>query len=434
MRIARRCSLNSCPKNLETLDKFLISCDFPELDECLALAGLSASINLMPLSVWKKLSLPELTSTCMTLELAKRSTVIPKGVAEDVFVKVEKFYFPADFVVVDYDVDPRVPLIIGIPFLRMEQALIDVHGEEMTLRVNDEAITSKVGHTSRYSHNYYDETVHQVNVIDVACEEYAQEVLGFLDSSTRGDFILEEIEACLSNDSIPPGIDDADFDPEGDIRLLEKLLNDDPSSPLHLKELNFKELKMIKSSIDDPPELELKDLPSHLEYAFLEGTDKLPVIISKELKDEEKAALLKVLKSHKRAIAWKIFDIKGIDPHFCTHKILMEDDFKPAVQHQKRMNLKIHEVIKKEVIKLLDARLIYPISDSPWVSPVYCVPKKGDMTVVENEDNELIPTRCMMAIFHNMIEETMEVFMDDFSVFGDSLSYCLSHLDKMLKR
>ncbi|GKD85618.1 hypothetical protein Tco_1356772, partial [Tanacetum coccineum] len=124
-----------------------------------------------------------------------------------------------------------------------------------------------------------------------------------------GDFILEEIEACLINDSIPPGIDDADFDPEGDL-LLEKLLNDNMSSPLPLKELHFEEIKAIKSSIDDPPELKLMDLPSHLEYTFLEGTDKLPVIISKELNDEEKAALLKVLKSHKRAIAWKISDIQ----------------------------------------------------------------------------------------------------------------------------
>ncbi|GKE96724.1 hypothetical protein Tco_1581579 [Tanacetum coccineum] len=112
----------------------------------------------------------------------------------------------------------------------------------------------------------------------------------------------------------------------------------------------------------------------------------------------------------------------------------MEDNFKLAVQHQRRMNPKIHEVIKKEVIKLLDTGLIDPISDSPWVSPVHCLPKKGGMTVVENEDNELIPTRCMMAIFHDMIEETMEVFMNDFSIFGDSFSSCLSNLDKMLKR
>ncbi|GKA65606.1 hypothetical protein Tco_0765313 [Tanacetum coccineum] len=207
---------------------------------------------------------------------------------------------------------------------RKARALIDVYGEELTLRVDDEAITFKVGQTSRYSYNN-SESVNRIDVIDVSCKEYAKEVLGKL--------ILEEIEACLTNDSIPPGIDDADFDPEGDLLLLEKLLNDDPSSPLPPKELHFEEIKTIKSSIDDPPEIELKDLQSHLEYAFLEGTDKLPVIISKELNDEEKTALLKLLKSHKRAIAWKISDIKGINPSFCTHKILMEDDFKPVVQH-----------------------------------------------------------------------------------------------------
>ncbi|GKE99479.1 hypothetical protein Tco_0022830, partial [Tanacetum coccineum] len=268
-------------------------------------------------------------------------------------------------------------------------------------------------------------SINRIDVIDVACEEYAQEVLGFYDSSTSGNptpslypilstsfpsltlfegggFILEEIEACLTNDSIPPEIDDDDFDPEGDLLLLKKLLNDDPSSPLPPKELHIKELKIIKSSIDDHPELELKDLPSYLEYAFLEGTDKLPVIIAKNLKEDEKVRLLKVLKSHKRAIAWKISDIKGIDPQFCTYKILMEDDkilmeddSKPAIQHQRRVNPKIHEVIKKEVIKLLDAGLIYPIFDSPWVSPVHCVPKKGGITVIENEDNELIPTRLV---------------------------------------
>ncbi|GKC83551.1 reverse transcriptase domain-containing protein, partial [Tanacetum coccineum] len=301
----------------------------------------------MSLSIWKKLSLPELTPTRMILELADRSTTSPSGIAEDVFVKVGKFHFLADFVVVDYVVDPQVPLILGRPFLRMARALIDVYGEELTLRVDDEAITFKVGQTSRYSYNNA-KSVNRIDVVDVSCEEYAQ-----------------EIEACLTNDSIPSGIDDADFDPEGDLLLLEKLLNNDSSSPLPPKELHFEEIKMIKSSIDDPPELELKDLPSHLEYAFLEGTDKLPVIISKELKDGEKAALL---------------------------KILMEDNFKPAVQHQRRVNPKIHEVIKKEVIKLLDAGLIYPISDNPWVSPVHCVPKKDGMTVIKNEDNELIPT------------------------------------------
>ncbi|GKC20117.1 reverse transcriptase domain-containing protein [Tanacetum coccineum] len=262
----------------------------PELVECLALADLGASINLMPLSIWKKFSLPELTHTQMILELTDRSTTSLSGIAEDVFVKVGKFHFLADFVVVDYDVDPWAPLILGRPFLRTVRALIDVYGEELTLRVDDEAITFKVGQTSRYSYNNVVSS-NRIDVIGVACEDYAQEVLGFSDSSTRGnptpsldpilstsspsltpfeegDFILEEIEACLTNDSIPSGIDDDDFDPEGDLLLLEKLLNIDPSSPLPPKELNLEELKTVKFSIDDPSELELKDLPSHLEYAF----------------------------------------------------------------------------------------------------------------------------------------------------------------------
>nr|GEV84733.1 reverse transcriptase domain-containing protein [Tanacetum cinerariifolium] len=382
--------LKKLPEKLGYPGKFLIPCEFLEFDECLALADLGANNNLMPLSIWKKLYFPELNSTQMILELADRSTTRPGGIAEDVFVKVGKFYFPIDFVVVDYVVDPRVPLVLGRPFLRTGRALIDVYGEELTLRVDDEAITFKVGQTLKYSYNDA-EPINRIDVIDVAYEEYVQEVLGFSDNSKsgnptpiydsiialsspsltpfeRGDFILEEIEACLSSESILPRIYDTNLDLEGDIRLLEELLNNDPSlSPLPPKELNVEEIKTVKSSFDEPPELELKELPSHLEYAFLEGTDKLPVIISKEIKGEEKSALLKVLKSHKRAIAWKISDIKGIDPLFCTHKILMEDDFKPTVQHQRRVNPKIHEVIKKEVIKLLDAGLIYPIYDSPIV-------------------------------------------------------------------
>ncbi|GJT29388.1 reverse transcriptase domain-containing protein [Tanacetum coccineum] len=161
------------------------------------------------------------------------------------------------------------------------------------------------------------------------------------------------------------------------------------------KDLKICEANNEKSSVNEPPEIELKDLPPHLEYAFLEGNDKLPVIIAKDLKNEEKAALIEVLKSHKQAIAWKLSDIKGIDPEFCTHKILMEEDYEPTVQHQRRVNPKIHDVIKKEVEKLLDAGLIYPISDSPWVSPVHCVPKKGGMTVVKNDENDLIPTRLV---------------------------------------
>ncbi|GKF17856.1 hypothetical protein Tco_0062774, partial [Tanacetum coccineum] len=161
------------------------------------------------------------------------------------------------------------------------------------------------------------------------------------------------------------------------------------------KDLKICEANNEKYLVNEPPEVELKDLPPHLEYEFLEGNDKLPVIIAKDLKNEEKIALIEVLKSHKRAIAWKLSDIKGINPEFCTHKILMEEDYEPTIQHQRRVNPKIHDVIKKEVEKLFDAGLIYPIFDSPWVSPVHCVPKKGGMTVVKNDENDLIPTRLV---------------------------------------
>ncbi|GJX77873.1 reverse transcriptase domain-containing protein [Tanacetum coccineum] len=523
--------LNKLPKKLGDPDKFLIPCDFPRMEECLALADLGASINLMPLSVWKKLSLPELTPTCMTLKLADRSITKPIGIAKDVYLKVGKFKFPANFVVVDFDADPRVPLILRRSFLKTGRALIDVYEGELTLRVGKEAITFNLDQTSRYSSNYDDNSVNRIDVIEMACEEYSQEVLDFFDMIASGnptpyydpivstssptltpfgdsDFLLEEVDAflALEDDPTSPEVDHSYYDPEGDILLLEAFLNDDPSLPPPTqgnylpkirKELKVCEAKNDKSSIDEPPEVELKDLPPHLEYAFLEGDDKLPVIIAKDLSVEEKSALIII--SYGRGL-------------------------KTAVPNTKTGELKIHDVIKKEVEKLLDAGLIYPISDSPWVSPVHCVPKKGGFTVVENDENELIPTRlvtgwrvcidyrklneatrkdhfplpfmdqmlerlagneyycfldgfsgyfqipidphdqekttftcpygtfayrrmpfglcnapgtfqrCMMAIFHDMIEKMMEVFMDDFSVFGNSFGNCLSRVDKMLQR
>nr|GFB26093.1 reverse transcriptase domain-containing protein [Tanacetum cinerariifolium] len=344
----------------------------------------------------------------MTLKLANRLISRPVGVAEDVFVKVGTFYLLADFVVIDFDADPRVPLILKRSFLKTERALIDLFEGELTLRVGKEAITFNLDETSRYSANYNDMTANRIDVIDMVCEEYSQEVLGFSDVIASGnltlyydpivstysltpfresDLLLEEVDVFLDleDDPTSPEVDQSYFDLEGDIFLLEAFLNDDPSLtppnqgnylPQVRKELKICKAKSDKSSIDEPPEVELKDLPPYLEYAFLEGDDKLPVIIAKDLSVEEKTALITVLKSHKRAIAWKLFDIKGINLEFCTHKILMEEDFIPAVQHQRRVNLKIHDVIKKEVEKLLDAGLIYPISDSPWVNPVHCVPKR----------------------------------------------------------
>nr|GEY91620.1 reverse transcriptase domain-containing protein [Tanacetum cinerariifolium] len=339
--------LINLPEKLGDPRKFLIPCDFLRMDECLALADLGASINLMPLSVWNKLSLLKQSPTCMTLELVDQSISRPVGVAEDVFVK----------------------------------ALIDVYKGELTLRVGNKAITFNLDQTSRYSANNVAESINRIDVLDVACKEYSKEVLGFYvrgnpSPSTKpivstfsptltpfgdSDFLLEETDAFLAteDEQISLEIDDSYYDSEGDILLLEEFLNDDSlSPPLPLQELKTFEPKNEKYYIDEPPVVVLKDLPPHLEYVFLEGNDKLPIIIGKYLKDEEKTALIKVLKSHKQAHAWKLFDIKGIDPEFCTHKILMKDEFKPAVQDQRRVNPKTHEVIKKEVLKLLDVGLI----------------------------------------------------------------------------
>nr|GEV17734.1 reverse transcriptase domain-containing protein [Tanacetum cinerariifolium] len=274
--------LKKLPENLGDPRKFLIPCDFPGMAECLALADLGASINLMPFFVWKRLSLPDLTPTCMTLELADRSISRLVGVAEYVYVKVGSFHFPVDFVVVDFDADPRVPLILKISFLKTRRALIDVFEGKLTLRVGKEAITFNLDQTSRYSANY-------------------------------NDFLLEEVDVFLAIEDEPTSSKfyQPYLDPEGDILLLEAFLNDDPSlPPLNQrnylpevrKELKICEAKSDKSSVDEPPMVELKDLPPHLEYAFLEGDDKLLVIIVKDLSVEEKTALITLLKSHKRAI------------------------------------------------------------------------------------------------------------------------------------
>nr|GEX94612.1 reverse transcriptase domain-containing protein [Tanacetum cinerariifolium] len=177
--------LKKLPEKLEDPGKFLILCDCLEMAEFLALADLGASINLMPLFVWNKLSLHGLTPTLMTLELADRSIFRPIGVAEDVYVKVGKFYFPTDFVVVGFDADPQVPVILRRSFLKTERALIDFFEGELTLRVGREAIIFNLDQTSKYSANYNDMTANQIDVIDMACEDYSQEVLVFSDVIAR---------------------------------------------------------------------------------------------------------------------------------------------------------------------------------------------------------------------------------------------------------
>nr|GEU82072.1 reverse transcriptase domain-containing protein [Tanacetum cinerariifolium] len=363
--VNKNCSAVILKKLLEKLrdpGKFLIPCDFLELDECLALADLGASINLIPLSIWRKLSLPKLTSTQMIFKLADRSTTRPAGIAEDVFVKVGKFHFPTNFVVVDYVVDPCIPLILERPFLRTGRSLIDVYGEELTLHVDDEEITFKVGQTSKYSYNYA-KSINQIDVIDVACEEYVQKVLGFFDNSKSGTPIptSDPIVSSSSPSFTPFERNDDYYDSEGDIFYLEKLLNEDPSPnlpPVKTEDLKQVDATMTKPSIEEPLELDLKELPSHLKYSFLEGTNKLPVIISKELKDEEKSALLKVLKSHKQAIAWKISVIKGAENLAADHLSRLENPHQEELEKKEITQTFPLETLEAKALPTNDARVV----------------------------------------------------------------------------
>ncbi|GJR49813.1 reverse transcriptase domain-containing protein [Tanacetum coccineum] len=285
--------LKKLPEKLGDTRRFLIPCDFYGLESCMALADLGASINLMPLSVWKTLSRPDLSTTRMTLELATRTVAYPAGIAKD------------------------VPLILGRPFLRATHALVDVHSKRLTLRVGGEELVFNVESTSKYPRKHGDESIHKIDILDITCEDHFHEVLNVQNSINPmsgsptpspdpvveslspsltpfgdSDFLLEETDTFLSlDDSIPPGIDNGIYDSEGDILFLEELLNEDPTPnlshiPHHVCLIN--EIEKIKSSIDDPSDLELKDLPPHLKYAYLEGTSKLPIIIAKDLKSEEK--------------------------------------------------------------------------------------------------------------------------------------------------
>ncbi|GJT16925.1 reverse transcriptase domain-containing protein [Tanacetum coccineum] len=270
----------------------------------------------------------------MVLELADRTISKPTGVAENVFVKVGKFYFPADFVVLDFIADPRVPLILGRPFLRTAHALIDVYEGEITLRNDDQSLTLKCGDAPSISYNNL-ESLKKVDLIDVTCEIYSQEVLGFSDSvaynnpspyydpivSTssptltpfdESDFLLfEEADAFIAIDDEPvsPVFNATYYDPEGDILILDALLNSDPLPSPNQGDYYpgiQKDLKVVepkKSSLepkDEIPEVELKELPPHLEYAFLEENNKLPVIISKDLSQDEKTSLINVLRNDRR--------------------------------------------------------------------------------------------------------------------------------------
>ncbi|XP_040956132.1 uncharacterized protein [Gossypium hirsutum] len=345
---------------------FAISYEIGNVGIKKAMCDLGDSINVMPYPIYKLINAGPLKKTAMIIQLADRSVVYPEGLLEDVLVKVNELGFPVNFYIINMEDDNSTnssDILLGKPFLSTASAKIDVQSGTLTMEFDGEIVKFNVyeamGHPNSLSN------ISSIDIIDCLTQTYSE----------YHDF--HELETIL-----------------------------------------YRSIDM------DPPTLELKALPNHLKYVFLEEKDTLPVIVSNKLtKDEEES--LQVLRDYKEAIGWTVADIKGLSPSPCMHRISIEDNTKPKRDAQRRLNPPMIEVVKKEIQKLLDARMIYPISDSDWVSPVHVVPKKTGVTVVKNSSRELVPTRvqngwrrCMVSIFSDYVEKIIEVFMDDFTVYG----------------
>ncbi|GJT50520.1 reverse transcriptase domain-containing protein [Tanacetum coccineum] len=383
----------------------------------------------------------------MSVRLAERSFQYPVGIVENMLVEVSKFTFPADFVI-----------------LKMEE---DIKHKQLNLGVGTERMIFNIDSTMKHSYSN-DDTYFSIDVIDVIDEILEEDFDALLGEGSK---ILHSIEGTLLEEEIFLEYNEFIAMVEDENSKFESNTKEPPFEKITIN----KDYK-IKTSLKEPPMyLELKPLPDNLECVFLAEPYFLCVIISSQLSTQKKSKLVSVLKKHKEAFAWKTTDIPGICPSFCKHKIQLLDDKKPVVQKQRRLNPNMQQVVKKQIMKLLDTGIIYPIADSPWVSPIHCVPKKGGIIVVTNENDKLVSTRtimgwrvcinyrklneatakdhfplqfmdrmlcnapatfqrCMLAIFHDMIKESVEVFMDDFSVFGNSFDKCLNNLDKMLQR
>ena len=321
------------PAKMKDLGSFTIPCSFGKYEFKEALCDSSDNINLMPLSVVQRLSLGELTPTAITLQMDDRFMAQPEGVLEDVLVKVGKFIFPVDFVVIKMEEDTQVPLQLGRPFLATGAALIDVQKGELTLRAGDEVV--------------------QFNLHK---------------SLTQPDV---DAKTCVAVDSIYP----FSFELNSDYNL-QHSINENELNFQYLKSVDyelvhsrFQNTETVWSLHEKSTEnsgrnekkgneqetcaegLMLKELPSHMKYAFLELEGAKPVIISAALNENEEQQLLRILRNYKEAIAWSIEDLKGIDPSICMHKILLNDDAKTSVEHQRRLNPVMKDVVRKKVLK-----------------------------------------------------------------------------------
>jgi len=332
-----------------------------------ALCDLRASINLMPLSIFKRLGIGEVKPTMITLQLADRSVTYPYGIVEDVLVKVDKFIFPADFVVFDMKEDTKVPIILGRPFLATGRALIDVQQGKLMLRVIDDKVTFST--TEAMKHKVEKEDCFRAETIESL-------VFKEMDNHGRKSPLELTLLSGMQAEELLAEVSDEEV-----VQCAHQL---EVLNPLFNSTRKVEDLNRSEGGVNETSKVELKPLPSHLKYSFLDETMLNTVIISNELIIVEEEELVKVLRKYKSAIGWQIDDLQGISPTVCMHKIYLEKNFKPIPQRQRRLNPIMKDVVRKEVIRLLDAYIIYPISNSEWVSPVHVVSKKAGMTFVKN--------------------------------------------------
>ena len=333
-----------------------------------ALLDLGASVNLLPYSMYKQLGLGELKPTSITLSLADRSIKIPKGTIEDVLIQVDRFYYPVDFVMLDTEpvaVGPNhVPIILGRPFLATSNSIINCWNGVMQLTFGNMTLELNIFHLGKRHMHSGEDDFEEVCIIDTILEEQANE-------QQMQDLLTPELSECPEMQQELQGTNLVQGYWRRTIEILPLLTGD--------------ELK-------EPQQLDLKPLPAELKYAFLEENEQCPVVISSLLTTAQEHNLLHLLKNNKQALGWKISDLKGINPSICTHHIYLEKESKAIRQPQRRLNPHLQEVVCIEVLKLLQASIIYPISDSTWVSPTQVVPKKSGVATVKNEKGEELST------------------------------------------
>nr|GFB66125.1 reverse transcriptase domain-containing protein [Tanacetum cinerariifolium] len=324
-----------------------------------------ASINLMPYSLYAKLSLETLKPTKMSVRLADRSFQYPVGIAKNMLVEVGKFTFPADFIILEMEEDRKIPLILGRPFLHTVDAVIQVKQKQLNLRVRTERMIFNIDSAIKYSYSN-DDTCFSIDVINEILEEDLDALLD------EGSKILHSIKGTLLEEEIF-----AEFD-----EFMAMTADENSESESDTEEPPFEKITIntdykIKTSLEEPPtDLELKSLPDNLKYVFLEEPSFLPVIISSKLSTQNKNKLVSVLKKHKEGFSWKTTNIPSICLSFCKHKIQLLDDKKPVVQKQRRLNPSMQEVVKKEIVKLLDTDIIYPIGSIVYGLVLFIVYQK----------------------------------------------------------